>query len=150
MRRDQLLAGRGSGLVDLLVARRRVLGAHLYGSAVVLELEVVGLGAILKDPDLVLGVTGVRDALHARALVRVVARAGDVERLVNVSALGSRSKSWPIPEPLSKSKSSPSKPSSSSPKKKNPSSSKKRPSSPKKKPLSSKRSSRFSKRSSRS
>jgi hypothetical protein len=54
-----LLAERGSRLVDLLVAVGRVLRAYLYGSAVVLEIEVVSLETVLKDPDLVLGVTGV-------------------------------------------------------------------------------------------
>jgi hypothetical protein len=39
-----LLAGSRRGLVDLLVARRRVLGAHVDGGAHVLELEVIGLG----------------------------------------------------------------------------------------------------------
>src|SRR5215211_3460458 len=80
--------GGGSGLVDLLVARRRVRGVHLYRRADLLELEVVGLRTVLDDVGQVLGVAGVTDTLNARALGGVVASLGDVERLVELTALG--------------------------------------------------------------
>src|SRR5215216_3222440 len=80
--------GGGSGLVDLLVARRRVRGVHLYRRADLLELEVVGLRTVLDDVGQVLGVAGVTDTLDARTLGRVVAGLGDVERLVEFTALG--------------------------------------------------------------
>src|SRR5215216_2406266 len=80
--------GGGSSLVDLLVARRRVRGVHLYRRADLLELEVVGLRTVLDDVGQVLGVAGVTDTLNARALVGVVASLGDVERLVEFTALG--------------------------------------------------------------
>ena len=60
------LAGSGRGLVDLLVARGRVLGANLDGGAYVLELKVVGLGAVLEDTRLVLGVARIRYTLDGR------------------------------------------------------------------------------------
>src|SRR4028118_1848591 len=82
------LARGGSGLVDLLVARRRVAGAHVERGADLIELEVVGLGAVLDQVELVLGVARVRDALDARTLIGVVALAGDGERLVDLAALG--------------------------------------------------------------
>jgi hypothetical protein len=82
-----VVSGR-SGLVDLLVADGRVARANLDRRAGVLEGEVVGLGAVLDDTYLILGVTRVGHSLNTRALVGVVARVGDVERLVNVPALG--------------------------------------------------------------
>ena len=78
----------GSGLVDLLVARSEVARANLDGRAGVLEREVVCLGAVLEDAYLVLGVARVGHSLNTRALVGVVARVRDVERLVYVPALG--------------------------------------------------------------
>src|SRR5918997_244313 len=76
------------GLVDLLVACRRVARAHLDGGTGVLEREVVGLEAVLDDAYLVLGVARVGGTLDAGALVRVVTRVGDGERLVHLPALG--------------------------------------------------------------
>src|SRR5918998_2995482 len=70
-----------SRLVDLLVAPSGVARANLYRGSGVLEAEVVGLGAVLEDAYLVLGVAGVGHSLYAYALVGVVARAGDGERL---------------------------------------------------------------------
>src|SRR5215213_4378009 len=80
--------GGGSGLVDLLVARRRVRGVHLYRRATLLELKVVGLRTVLDDVGQGLGVAGVTDTLDACALVGVVAGLRDVERLVEFTALG--------------------------------------------------------------
>jgi hypothetical protein len=51
-------AGCGSGLVDLLVAGGRVLGAHVDVGADLVELEVVRQGEELDEIELVLGVTG--------------------------------------------------------------------------------------------
>lgn len=45
-----------------MIARRRSLGAHLDGGTYVLELEVVGLGAILDEAQLALRIAGVSDA----------------------------------------------------------------------------------------
>jgi hypothetical protein len=77
-----------SGLVDLLVALGGVGRVHLDGGTGVLEGEVACLGAVLEDAYLVLGVARVGDSLNTRALVGVVARVGDGERLVHVPALG--------------------------------------------------------------
>jgi hypothetical protein len=68
-----LLAGSRRGLVDLLVARRRVLGRHVDGGAHVLELEVIGLGALLDEARLVLGVACVGHPLNNHALIGGVA-----------------------------------------------------------------------------
>ena len=82
------MSRRRNGLVDLLVARRRVARANHDRGAGVLEAEVVGLGAVLEDAYLVLGVARVRHTLQPCALVGVVARVRDVERLGDVPALG--------------------------------------------------------------
>jgi hypothetical protein len=84
----------GRGLVDLLVACRRALGAHGNRGADRIELEVAATAAVvisvstsivvtvtlavLEDADLVLGVAGVGYALYPDALVRVVSSAGDL------------------------------------------------------------------------
>ena len=62
-------ARRRRGLVDLLVARRRRRGAHVDRGADLLELEVVGGGAVLDDVEHVLGVAGVADTLYPGALI---------------------------------------------------------------------------------
>jgi hypothetical protein len=80
--------GGGRGLVYCLVAPRRRAGADVDRRARVLEAEVVGLGAVLQNADLVLGVTGVGHTLDVGALVGVVATVGDVKGLVDVAALG--------------------------------------------------------------
>src|SRR4028118_808529 len=82
------LAGGRSGLADLLVARRRVLRTHGDRRTDLVELEVVRLGAVLDQIDLVLGVAGVGHPLNPHALVGVVAGLGDVKRLVDVTAVG--------------------------------------------------------------
>src|SRR4028119_116156 len=78
---------RSRGLVDLLIARRRVRGVHLKGRTPVVDLEVVGVRSELNQAGLVLGVAGVRGTLDADALVGVVARVGDYKRLVDVPAI---------------------------------------------------------------
>jgi Mn2+/Fe2+ NRAMP family transporter len=75
-------------LVDLLVARRRDLRAHGDRGAGLIELEVIGFGAVLDNANLVLGVAGVGHSLQAHALIGVVASSGDGERLVHVAAVG--------------------------------------------------------------
>src|SRR5215210_6971707 len=82
------LPGRGSGLVDLLVARRGRFWAYLDRGVNLIELEVVGVPVDLGEVYDVLGITGVGYSLNACALVGVVALAGDRERLVDVPALG--------------------------------------------------------------
>src|SRR5215210_2886286 len=81
------LPGRGSGLVDLLVARRGRLRANLDRGVNLIELEVVCLPIDLGEVYDVLGVTGIGYSLNACALVGVVTRLGDVKRLVYVPAL---------------------------------------------------------------
>src|SRR5215211_2911843 len=81
------LAASRRGLVDLLVASSRVRAAYVDRGADLLELEVVNLAGVLDEVDRVLGVTGVTDTLDVRTLVRVVARAGYIEALVNIGAL---------------------------------------------------------------
>src|SRR5918995_2467746 len=81
------LAASRCGLVDHLVARRRVRGAHVERGANLVELEVVRDGLVLDEVDHVLRVTGVAGTLDARTLVRVVALASDREVLVNIGAL---------------------------------------------------------------
>src|SRR5918997_2393838 len=83
-----LIAGRRSGLVDLLVARRRVRGALVDRATDLVELEVVGHREDRQEVDLVLGVAGLGHALDARALVGVITLAGDGELLVYLTALG--------------------------------------------------------------
>src|SRR4028118_160933 len=83
-----LLAGRRSGLVDLLVARRRVRGALVDRATDLVELVVVGHREDRQEVDLVLGVAGLGHALNVRALVGVVALAGDGELLVYLAAPG--------------------------------------------------------------
>src|SRR5215210_1173827 len=89
---SSLLTESGSGLVDLLIARRRVFGTHLDRGTAVLELEVAAIPveeetveaveavevAELEDTYLVLGVAGVSRSLDAHALVGVLAPASDV------------------------------------------------------------------------
>ncbi len=66
---SSLATRRGGGLVDLLVARRRVLRAHGDRGADLVELEVIGLGAVLDQARLILGVARVGHSLDAYALV---------------------------------------------------------------------------------
>src|ERR671921_543505 len=81
------LAASRRGLVDLLVASSRVGGAHVDRGANLFELEVIGLAGVLDEVDRVLGVAGVTDTLDVRTLVRVVARAGYIEGLIEIGAL---------------------------------------------------------------
>src|SRR5919112_5105392 len=81
------LAGSRSGLVDLLVARRRARGAHVDRGAALLELELVSLRGVLENVDQVLSVTGVRRTRDPRALVGVVAGARDLKGLIDLAAL---------------------------------------------------------------
>src|SRR5829696_3847874 len=82
-----LLAGGRRGLVDLLVTGDRVRGAQRDVGADLLELELVGGGAVLQNVGQVLGVAGVADALNVCALARVIARTRDRERLIEFGAL---------------------------------------------------------------
>src|SRR5918997_752381 len=75
------------GLVDLLVARRRVRAAYVDRRADLLKLKVIGLAGVLDDGQQVLGVARVRHTLDIGALVRVVALLGGREVLVNIGAL---------------------------------------------------------------
>src|SRR5215207_11387006 len=81
------LAAGGRRLVDLLVTGGRARGAHVDVRADLLELKLVGGGAVLEYVGHGLGVTGVANALDAYALVGVVALAGDGERLIELAAL---------------------------------------------------------------
>ena len=49
-----------------MIARGRVRRAHRDRGANILELEVIGLGAVMEDADLVLGIAGVARLLGAR------------------------------------------------------------------------------------
>src|SRR5215204_700598 len=82
-----LLAGGRSGLVDLLVTGDRVRGAQRDVGANLLELELVGGGAVLENVGQTLGVAGVADTLNVCALARVIARTRDRERLIEFGAL---------------------------------------------------------------
>jgi hypothetical protein len=82
---DTSSAGCGSGLVDLLVAGGRVLGAHVDVGVDLVELEVVRIGEELDEVELVLGVTGVRDTLDARTLVGVVSWASSAGQLTSAT-----------------------------------------------------------------
>ena len=84
-------------MVDLLVARRQVLGAHLDGGSGILELEVVGLGAVLEDARLILGIAGVCGTLDTRVLVGVVVPAKAVNDWSTSPLSASCSDSWAIP-----------------------------------------------------
>src|ERR671910_2268717 len=79
---------RRSGLVDLLVARRCVYGAHVDRATHLIELKLGVLPSEVEHVYRVLGVAGVGYSLHAHALVGVIARLGDVEGLFDVRALG--------------------------------------------------------------
>src|SRR5918999_3732642 len=81
------LPSRGSGLVDLLIARRGRLRAYLNRGVHLIELKVVYLPVELGEVYNVLGVAGVGYSLNACALAGVVARLGDVKGLVYVPAL---------------------------------------------------------------
>ena len=83
-----LLAGRRRRLVDLLATRGGVGGAHVDAGSYILEAEVVGLGAVTEDADLVLGVAGVGGTLNTHTLVGVIAATGDGERLIHVATIG--------------------------------------------------------------
>jgi hypothetical protein len=72
----------------LLLACSLGSGAHRDVRPYLLKLKVVRLWASLQEVDHVLWVAGVSYTLHTYALVRVVARLGDVEGLVDVTALG--------------------------------------------------------------
>ena len=108
---SSLATERRRGPVYLLIACRHVLGANLYSRTYLIELDVpvfpieavevieeeaVAIEVVeevfiltkLRQTELVLGVTRVGDPLDAHTLVRVVARIGDVERLINVATLG--------------------------------------------------------------
>src|SRR3989337_1231011 len=78
---DWLLAGSRGGLVDLLVTRRRVGGAHVDRGADLLELEVVRGRRVLDDVEHVLRVTGVAASLDAYTLVGVVTPASYLDGL---------------------------------------------------------------------
>src|SRR5918998_1051949 len=84
---DLPLAGGRSGLVDLLIARRGVGGAHVDRGADLLELEVVRGRRVLNEVDHVLRVTGIAGTLDAYTLVGVVAAASYLEGLIEVAAL---------------------------------------------------------------
>ena len=71
----------------MLVARGGRRKTHRNVGAYLLKPEVVGIGGGLEIRH-VLRVAGVRLALDACALVGVVAHLGDVEGLIDVSALG--------------------------------------------------------------
>ncbi len=64
-----LATERRGGLVNLLIARRRVGGANLDVGAGALEPKVLGGGTVLQDARLILGVAGIRYTLDTRALV---------------------------------------------------------------------------------
>src|SRR5918997_824243 len=81
------LPSRGSGLVDLLIARRGRLRAYLDRGVNLIELKVVCLPVELSEVHHVLGVTGVGHSLCANALVGVVSRAGNLEGLVHIATL---------------------------------------------------------------
>src|SRR5215207_2118867 len=66
-----LATGRGSCLVDLLVARRGVRGARVDCAINLIELEVVCGRDIREEVDLVLRVAGLGQTLDVRALVGV-------------------------------------------------------------------------------
>ena len=83
-----LAAAGGSGLVDLLVARRLVGAPERDIRAYSIELEVTSGGAVPDDAYLVLGVAGVGYEGGGEALVGVVARTRALERLADVPALG--------------------------------------------------------------
>ena len=72
----------------MLVALDREIGANIDVGTYVLELEVVGIRADLRYPQRALRVSGVGHALYAGGLVGVVTRAGDLEGLIHVPALG--------------------------------------------------------------
>jgi hypothetical protein len=76
------------GLVDRLVAGRRARAGDVKVAANLVELEVIGIRTVLDQVELVLGVAGVSVTHDPRTLVAVVTRAGDVERLVDVSSVG--------------------------------------------------------------
>ena len=97
-----LLAGGGSGLVDLLIARRRGRRVHRDVRAYLLHLEVgvpipvpieapvaVEVVVLIKlyDVDYVLGIAGVRNPLDTCALVRVMATASYLKGLFYLATL---------------------------------------------------------------
>ena len=97
-----LLAGGGSGLVDLLIARRRGRRVHVDVRGNLLHLEVgvpipvpieapvaVGVVVLIKlyDVDYVLGIAGVRNPLDTCALVRVMATASYLKGLFYLATL---------------------------------------------------------------
>src|SRR5918993_2999319 len=77
---------RGSGLVDRLVARGCVYGAHVDRAAHLIELKLDVLTSEAEHVYRVLGVAGVGHPLHAHALVGVIACLGDIEGLPHVPA----------------------------------------------------------------
>jgi hypothetical protein len=81
-------AASGSGLVDLLLARRLVRAPNRDVRARFIELEVTRSGTVLKDIDRVLGIAGVGYEGGREALVGVVARTRALKRLVDFPALG--------------------------------------------------------------
>jgi hypothetical protein len=97
-----LLAGGGSGLVDLLIARRRGRRVHRDVRGNLLHLEVgvpipvpieapvaVEVVVLIKlyDVDYVLGIAGVRNPLDTCALVRVMATASYLKGLFYLATL---------------------------------------------------------------
>src|SRR5215212_3792984 len=89
LRPRSYLAGAGGrcGLVDLLVARSSVRGAHGNGRADLLELKLISGGAVLEDVGHVLSVASVANTLDIGALGGVVALLGGREVLAKLGAL---------------------------------------------------------------
>src|SRR5215210_4095652 len=83
-----LATERGSGLIDLLVARRFVGATDRKVRTHLLELELVGVGVELDEVYSVLGVTSVRRGVESKALVGVVPRSSGLHRLVDIPAVG--------------------------------------------------------------
>ena len=75
-------------MVDPLDAVGRGRGAYRDRRPNVVELEVVSIPSDLDDVYDVLGVAGVGNPLRTHSLIGVVTRAGDLEGLVYVPALG--------------------------------------------------------------